>query len=149
VEEERRHALEFRPELEEREAPPERAPASDGFTALSSNARLDDVISSTTQPGDALLLFAYEANPEFATPGERSGAEPEVIEPAAEPAFARRDRLRDERAALVSQVARRRGQGHREVNGWINREVGIRSVADATADQLERAVRRLERELRR
>ena len=45
IEEERRHALALDPELEERDAPVERSPASDGFVALSSNARLDDVIS--------------------------------------------------------------------------------------------------------
>ncbi len=67
VEEERRHALELDEALEERDEPVERAQAGDGFTALSSNAHLEDVISSTTAPGDALLLFADEDSPSMAT----------------------------------------------------------------------------------
>ena len=150
VEEERRHALALQPDLEERDAPAERAPAGDGFLALSSNARLDDVISSSTAAGDALHLFADEASPAFSTPATTAavqvGAEPD---PPPEPAYRRRARLREERAALVSRLARSKGQGHRDVNAWVNRSVGVRSVGDATAEQLQRAIAVLERELRR
>ncbi len=151
VEEERRHALELQPDLEERDAPAERGPYENGFVALSSSARLDDVISSTTAPGDALLLFADEASPAFSTPATvqaPAAAPAAALEPEPEPAYRRRERLRDERAALVSHLARSRRQEHRAVNAWINREVGVRTVGDATADQLERAIERLERELR-
>lgn len=141
VEEERRHALDLEPELEERDAPAERAPAGDGFTALSSNATLDDVIRSTTQPGDALHLFADESAPAVATSAP-TAPEPEVIatEPVQEAAFQRRARLRGERARLVADLARATRQSHREVNALVNRGVGIRSVGDATADQLERSI---------
>ena len=157
VEEERRHALSLQPDLEERDAPAERAPASDGFLALSSNARLDDVISSTTAAGDALHLFAEEASPAFSTPApatalraERDrGPERDPGQAPPEPAYKRRARLREERAALVSRLARSNGQGHRAVNAWVNRSVGVRGVGDATAEQLERAIAMLERELRR
>ncbi|MGI8844850.1 MAG: DEAD/DEAH box helicase, partial [Thermoleophilaceae bacterium] len=153
VEEERRHALELDPMVEERDAPLERAPAGDGFTALSSNAHLEDVISSTTAPGDALLLFADESSPAMATTqpvsSTASGPEAVVAEPAPEAAFQKRARLRDERAALVSKLARRGGQEHRAVNAWVNRSVGVRSVADATADQLQRSITLLENQLRR
>jgi superfamily II DNA or RNA helicase len=150
VEEERRHALELRPELEEQDEPVERAPASDGFVPLSSNARLDDVIQSTTAPGDALLLFADEANPEFSTPGATAEApEPAVQVIAPEPPHVRRRRLREERSDLVGHLARARGQGHRDVNGWVNREVGLQSVANATEAQLERSIAILRRELDR
>jgi superfamily II DNA or RNA helicase len=151
VEEERRHALALQPDLEGRDAPAQRAPAGDGFLALSSNARLDDVISSSTAAGDALHLFADEDNPAFATPAVTTATEPPPPEPEPqpEPAYRVRARLRDRRAALVSQLARYKGQGHREVNAWINRSVGVRAVADATAEQLERAIAVLERELRR
>ena len=152
VEEERRHALALRPDLQERDVPAERAPTADGFLALSSSARLDDVISSTTAPGDALHLFADEVSPAFSTPAARVTATAEVVcdtEPAPEPAYRRRARLREERAALVSQVARSRKQEHRAVNAWVNRTVGVRAVGDATADQLERSIAALERELRR
>jgi len=159
VEEERRHALSLQPDLEERDAPAERAPAGDGFLALSSNARLDDVISSTTAAGDALHLFAEEASPAFSTPapatalraepGRDRGPERDPGQAPPEPAYKRRARLREERAALVSRLARSNGQGHRAVNAWVNRSVGVRGVGDATAEQLERAIAMLERELRR
>jgi len=149
VEEERRHALELQPDLEERDAPAERTPSDNGFVALSSNARLDDVISSTTAPGDALLLFADDASPALSTPAAMEAPEPAAAPgPEPEPAYRRRERLREERAALVSQLARTRRQEHRAMNAWINREVGVRTVGDATAEQLESAIERLRRELR-
>jgi superfamily II DNA or RNA helicase len=148
IEEERRHALALQPDLEERDAPVVRSESSDGFVALSSSARLDDVISSTTRPGDALHLFADEANPEFATTaaGPAEDAEPEP-EAAPEPAYRRRERLRERRAALVGEAARVRREEHRAVNARINRAVGLRSVRDATDEQLERSIALLEREL--
>ncbi len=149
VEEERRHALELQPDLEERDAPAGRGPSENGFVALSSNARLDDVISSTTGPGDALHLFADDASPAFSTPVAVDTTGPSMAsEPEPEPAYRRRERLRDERAALVSRLARARRHEHRAMNAWINREVGVRTVGDATAEQLERSIERLHRELR-
>jgi superfamily II DNA or RNA helicase len=148
IEEERRHALELRPDLEERDAPVERTSARDGFVALSSSARLDDVILSTTQPGDALHLFADDDNPSFATaPAEAPAVEPIGPGAAHEPAYARRERLRERRAQLVAEVARARREEHRAVNARVNRAVGLRSVRDATDDQLARSVAALEREL--
>ena len=118
--------------------------------ALSSSARLDDVIRSTTSEGDALHLFADDSSPDFATAGAPAPPEPQVVEaPPPEPTHVRRRKLRERRSDLVREVARKRRQGHREVNAWINRAVGLRSVADATVEQLERSVARLERELRR
>lgn len=153
VEEERRHALELDGALEERDAPLERAAAGEGFTALSSNAHLEDVISSTTAPGDALHLFAELDSPGYSTaaPTVATPIEPDAVvaEPAPEAGFAKRARLRDERAALVSKLARRKGQEPRAVNAWVNRSVGVRAVADATADQLQRSITLLENELRR
>ncbi|HLI58388.1 MAG TPA: DEAD/DEAH box helicase [Solirubrobacteraceae bacterium] len=70
--------------------------------------------------------------------------EPEPVEaraePAAVPAFERRARLRDERHRLVSEVRRRDGTSHREINAWLNRALGIASVEQATLPQLERSV---------
>jgi superfamily II DNA or RNA helicase len=150
VEEERRHALEQRPELEEQDAPLERAPTKDGFVALSSNARLDDVIRSTTRPGDALLLFADEENPTFSTPGAVETIQPEhAPEAAPEPPHVRRRRLRDERSDLVGHLARALNQSHREVNAWVNSEVGLASVGNATEAQLERSIAVLQRALER
>jgi superfamily II DNA or RNA helicase len=56
------------------------------------------------------------------------------------PAFERRARLREERHRLVSEVRRRDGTSHREINAWLNRKLGITSVEDATLDELEQSV---------
>ncbi len=56
------------------------------------------------------------------------------------PAFERRARLRDERHRLVSEVRRRDGTSHREINAWLNRSLGISSVEQATLADLERSV---------
>ncbi|HET9719133.1 MAG TPA: DEAD/DEAH box helicase family protein [Solirubrobacteraceae bacterium] len=63
------------------------------------------------------------------------------------PAFERRNRLRNERHRLVSEVARRDGSSHREVNAWVNRSLGVTSVEKATLGQLEKAVELLTRRL--
>jgi superfamily II DNA or RNA helicase len=149
IEEERRHALALAPELEERDAPIERSPAADGFVALSSSARLDDVISSTTRPGDALHLFADESRPEFATTVAAPEVQQTTTPPAEvpEPAYRRRERLRERRAYLVAEAARASRTEHRAVNARINQAVGLRSVRDATDAQLERSIVLLEREL--
>ena len=61
----------------------------------------------------------------------------------------RRERLRDERRALVAAVSRRTGEAHRAIHGRINRETGARSVAAASVEQLERGNRLLERQAKR
>ncbi|MCW3010150.1 MAG: ATP-dependent helicase [Solirubrobacterales bacterium] len=54
-------------------------------------------------------------------------------------AFERRALLRDKRHGLVSELRRRDGRAQREINAWLNREVGISKVADATIEQLEKS----------
>jgi superfamily II DNA or RNA helicase len=56
------------------------------------------------------------------------------------PAFERRAQLRDERHRLVSELRRRDGTSHREINAWLNRRLGIASVEKATLAQLERSI---------
>ena len=68
------------------------------------------------------------------------GADLEPAGPREIPAFERRAQLRDERHRLVSEVRRRDGSSHREINAWLNRKVGIASVEHATLDELERSV---------
>jgi superfamily II DNA or RNA helicase len=65
------------------------------------------------------------------------------------PAFERRAQLRDERHRLVSEVRRRDGTSHREINAWLNRKLGIASVENATLDELERSVELLVTKLTR
>jgi superfamily II DNA or RNA helicase len=56
------------------------------------------------------------------------------------PAFERRALLRSERHRLVSEVRRRDGTSHREINAWLNRKLGISRVEEATLSDLERSV---------
>jgi hypothetical protein len=41
---------------------------------------------------------------------------------------------------LVSEVTRRDGTSHREINAWLNRTLGIANVEKATLTDLERSV---------
>jgi superfamily II DNA or RNA helicase len=129
VEEERNHALEAK-ELGEGIERGEPGEEREAYRALWSSARRDDDVLQTTQPGENLSLFAEAAPPATAAP-----AAPAVV---TETASAARARLREERAALVSVVARRTGETHRAVHARVNRKTGCSSVGRATAEQLER-----------
>jgi len=63
------------------------------------------------------------------------------------PMYERRARLRAQRHRLVSDLVRRDGGSQREVNAWINREIGIASVDKASIEQLQRSIELLERRL--
>jgi superfamily II DNA or RNA helicase len=149
IEEERNHALVAKPEGEAAERA-ERGEPGEAFRALWSSARRDDDVMQTTAPGDALQLFAEAApapSPALAAFGGGVTSTTTVpSRPAEETAYERRERLREERRALVSAISRRTGEEHRTVNARVNRAVGAPSVAKATVDQLERAIRLLERE---
>jgi superfamily II DNA or RNA helicase len=150
IEEERNHALVLEPAGEPVAERGERGEPGEAFQALWSSARRDDEVLQTTQPGDALQLFAEPAPPVVSpalaafttTPAATAPAEPET-------AFERRERLRAERHALVATIARRTGEEHRAVNARVNREVGALSVNKSTDEQLEKANRLLEREVSR
>jgi superfamily II DNA or RNA helicase len=139
IEEERNHALALQPEGEAVERG-ERGETEDVFRALWSSARRDDDVLQTTQPGEALQLFA-EAAP---SPSPALAAFT-TTEPEPESAHERRERLRDERRALVAALARATGEAHRAINARVNRQVGAPSVAKSTVEQLERANALLER----
>jgi superfamily II DNA or RNA helicase len=82
-------------------------------------------------------------------PGAAAGQQATTSENGAHtvPAFERRAKLRNQRHRLVSDLARKHKTGQREINAWINRELGIRSVEKATIEQLERSIAWLERKL--
>jgi superfamily II DNA or RNA helicase len=152
IELERRHALDLSPGGEEEEGEelddpaPERGEPGDRFAVLSSgDAELDEAIMSET----TLQLFPTEdpAGAKKTAVLARSAAAPEDPEPKRESAYATRERLRGERRSLVTDVARRTGKPHREVQARINRETRTRSVASATIEQLERGNAMLRREL--
>ncbi|MGO9754145.1 MAG: DEAD/DEAH box helicase [Solirubrobacteraceae bacterium] len=91
----------------------------------------------TARPTPALPL---------ASPSEIPRAPARAVEEAtrtseqAVPAFERRACLRRERHRLVSDVTRRERTSQREVNGWVNRQVGIAGVEKATLRELERSI---------
>jgi superfamily II DNA or RNA helicase len=145
VEEERRHALEQRSDLEV-EPPAERAAPGEGFLALSSSAHLEEVIRSTTQPGDALSLFG---EPTPAAPAPEPAASAPVSAGSQAPAYILRERERERRTRLVALLARRTGEEHAAIHARTNAATGASSVPDATHDQLREGNARLERELGR
>ncbi|MEO8686791.1 MAG: DEAD/DEAH box helicase [Solirubrobacteraceae bacterium] len=147
VEEERNHALQQEAAGEAVAEQTPRAEASEAFRALRSSARRDDDVLQTTAPGDALQLFADAAPaapPAALAAFTTTAAGPSRAE--GESAHERRERLRDERRALVAAVSRRTGEAHRAIHGRINRETGAPSIAAASVDQLERGNRLLERQ---
>jgi hypothetical protein len=145
IEEERNHALVLEPKGEAVAERGERAESGEAFRALWSSARRDDDVLQTTQPGDALQLFADPTPPTLAAFAVSTVAAP----PEPETAFERRERLRAERHVLVGTIARRTGEAHAQVNARINRQVGAESVSKSTDEQLEEANRLLENEVAR
>lgn len=150
--------LELEPEAEPLAEVDRPAPASDdgGFRALWSSGRPDDDVLQTTQPGDPLQLFGAPepaarrpsaALAAFATAPASATTAPS--RPAGETASERRERLREERQALVAAISRRTGEPHRSIHGRMNRATGARSVGGATAEQLAKGNRLLEHEARR
>jgi superfamily II DNA or RNA helicase len=153
IELERRHALDLSPAAEEDEGEEWDDPAPDdgepggGFAVLSSGgAELDEAIMSET----ALQLFPTE-DPKPVAKKATALVTPEAASqdraPERESAYATRERLRNERRRLVGDVSRRTNKSHREVQARINRETRVRSVANATIEQLERGNEILRRDL--
>ncbi len=94
--------------------------------------------------GEQLTLFGTPAPPPTRHTGAAAANLAADLDPESRPhrapSFEQRARLRNERHRLVSELTRRDGSTHREINGWINRKVGITSVEDASLDDLERSV---------
>jgi len=102
-----------------------------------------EVVSQMTLFGGAEPLPAPAPIATRWQTGTAASEQPDAPEPEPEPAapaFERRARLREERHRLVSEVRRRDGSSHREINQWLNRKVGISSVEQATIAELERSV---------
>jgi superfamily II DNA or RNA helicase len=135
VESELRRALRERPEDEGLDEPRERR-------------------SSEPSPAMEFVPLSAEVAPQMTLFGPaptlaKDTAKQPTPEPVPMAAFERRAHLREERHRLVAELARRGGGSHREINAWINREVGVGRVESATIEQLERTVQRLVRELTR
>jgi superfamily II DNA or RNA helicase len=120
----------------------ERTPTPD-FEALSA-----DVAPQMTLFGGAAPAPPTPPVPPAATrwltpdagPAQSAPADPPPGDPSSVPAFERRARLRDQRHQLVSELRRRDGTSHREINAWLNRKLGITSVEKATLVQLEQSI---------
>ena len=138
VESELRHLLR-RPESEEdfeEEREPRRA---------SERSEAMDFVPLSAEVAPQMTLFGSSPAPAAAAGFQRV----QSPEPPPMAAFERRDHLRAERSRLVADLHRRDKRSHREINAWVNREVGIARVDKATIEQLERSVALLVRELTR
>ena len=155
VEEERRHALALEPKGEPLDEPVERVASEpgDAFRALWSSAHGEAEMLHTTQPGETMALFAADPAPSaalaaFTTTAPAAGAGA-PSRPAGETAHERRERLRDERRALVSALSRITGEPHKVIHARVNRDTGAASVTAASVAQLEKGNALLEREAAR
>ncbi len=147
----RRHATDVETELRHVLRPPGEEDAG-AFDELR-EARLQ---SEQLEPEDFVPLSADVA-PQMALFGPAPGEAPRAsrplmparsqpsaeAEPAELPAYQRRALLRDKRRRLVSELSRRDGRSHAEINRWVNREVSVVKVGDATIEQLDRACAKL------
>jgi hypothetical protein len=158
IEEERNHALSLEAAGEAVAERGERSEDSEGFHALWSSARRDDDVLRTTLPGEAMQLFAEAApapSPALAAFGGPLASQTTTTttaapsRPAGETAYEKRERLREERRALVSTLARKTREEHRAINARLNRDTNAPSVAKATVEQLEKANVLLEKEIAR
>jgi hypothetical protein len=113
---------------------------------------------AATEPSEtpAFVPLAADVAPQLALFGPPGGGAPAaapapVVVPAAEPAvsaFERRKRLREDRRRLVNDLGRRQNRTPADVNAWLNRELGVGRVGDATIEQLERSIELLFEALR-
>ncbi len=148
VETELRRALRTREDIDELEFDqPERLASekteSIPFVPLSADVAPQMTLFGSAAPPGPVMIQAHARAADDAA----DDAADESDQDAAKPAFERRAMLRSERHRLVSEVRRRDGSSHREINAWLNRRLGITSVDDATLDQLERSVELLVKKL--
>lgn len=102
-----------------------------------------DFVPLSAEVAPQMTLFG----PAPAAPGQQPAASARLAEPPQRAAFERRADLREERRRLVAELQRRERSSHREINAWINRQVGVTSVESASMEQLERSVELLTRQL--
>jgi superfamily II DNA or RNA helicase len=94
--------------------------------------------------GDAALEIPLPALPGGPRPGAGTtggaGVDGAMVNPRQE-----RSRLREHNAKLVQDLVWATGMGHAQVNGQLNRSVGLRRIDEATVEQLRRRAREAER----
>jgi superfamily II DNA or RNA helicase len=138
VESELRRALRER-EIEEGFDEPRERRKSEASPAI-------DFVPLSAEVAPQMTLFGPAPKVSIDDSRRTPGPAPDPVPVAA---FERREGLREERRRLVADLARRSGSNHREINAWVNREVGVGRVEAASIEQLERTIERLVRELTR
>jgi hypothetical protein len=58
--------------------------------------------------------------------------------PASTSALARRRQLREQNSAAVVDIVHATGKGHAQINGYLNKKIGIKRITEASIRQLER-----------
>lgn len=138
VESELRHALREREHDEDLDEPRERR-ASEPSPAL-------EFVPLSAEVTPQMTLFGPAPGASTATtpkPAKAVAPPTPTPEPAPMAAFERRSQLREERRRLVADLAARTNSSHREINAWINREVGVTRVESASIEQLKRSIDKL------
>jgi len=148
----RMHAAEVEEELcHVLRAPPENAPELDAPERRRSEVTEPEAfvpLSADVAPQLALFGGGPPAPAVKVTPSPLAGPQPPPAA-TAEPAFQRRRRLRDKRRNLVVALAGFEDRSHRDINAWLNREIGTVGVREATIEQLERSIELLQARLDR
>jgi superfamily II DNA or RNA helicase len=91
------------------------------------------------QEDDAALELALPALPGSAAAGGNGHGDGNGTNPRRE-----RSELRERNARLVQDLVWATGLGHAQINGQLNRFVGLRRIDEATVDQLRRRAREAE-----
>jgi hypothetical protein len=109
-------------------------------------------LSADVAPQMALFASPGDPPPAVAPAAPKSAFPSAVPEPDEEPpmsAFEKRAALRAQRHELVATLRRIDGRSFNEINAWLNRKAGVRTVEAATIAQLEKSIELLLRELDR
>jgi hypothetical protein len=113
----------------------------EAFVPLSADVAPQLALFGGGPPPPAVRISAFAPAP--AVPAADAAAQAE------EPVFQRRRRLRDKRQGLVVTLAGFEGRSHRDINSWLNKEIGAAGVREATIEQLERSIELLQTRLDR
>jgi len=129
-------------ELAEREERPEtERDGTPEFVPLSADVAPQMTLFGAPAPAPSAAAARWASAIAGATANQDDPCDdPDPPAPRTIPAFERRAQLRDERHRLVSEVRRRDGISHQEINAWLNRKLGIASVEQATLSELEQSV---------
>jgi hypothetical protein len=106
--------------------------------ALDRLQRLDDL--DDAGEGDAALELALPT-----LPGGPNGVHPASASGNGGNPRRQRAELREANAKLVQDLVWATGMGHAQVNGQLNRLIGLRRIDEATVDQLRRRAQQAER----